>query len=685
MYLSSLPDEIQKSNTCSGVRQYECLWRNSKGHIDTILFEETPCFRSLECLLFVNSYSDKRCGKCQAELRNFRKIMLRKEERIDKNASAESAKVLNKFLSPEELKEKAERLRKSKRQEKKRADRLKERLEKNKIKLDEYSHNDLLQIFMENQHKLTPEQRQFWEAQVNALKVKNKKNIHWDPVMIRLALHWQHQLGNTGYDSLRKFISLPCTRRLYDYSHVYKSKEGCQEEFLRDVKKLVEKSGTEKHFKYVNLMFDEMHIRSGLVISRSTGELIGYTNLSEVEVVLKRLTDKDAGVSANYRPSLAKKVLVYLAKGITSSVSDVVAVYTTDDSLLASQLYSRTWEVVYFLECADIHVLSLTFDGAPTNIKFIQMHGKYNEHDAFLYATNNLAAEEKRPIYFIVDPPHLLKTCRNCLANSFCHKKCRKLWKNGEEMSWEVFVQIYEFSKTMKFCDTKPTKAHIKLTSFSCMKVIYAVQIFSASVANFLEKYKTHETFQKYQINELVKFIRLMNRFFDCMNAKVSNKGSSKKKSSDTLPYSNVNDERFHFLTGEFLQYFDDWEEDVKKRLGFTKKEKQRMNLSHQFLHAIRITVHSFVSAIRFMINIGATEVNGQDFNQDLLEQYFSTMRAAGGANNNPGERQVHLTRAKIHAIGQQGVTTTKGNTLVQKRDCSLDSSPLPALKRTRK
>ena len=65
-------------------------------------------------------------------------------------------------------------------------------------------------------------------------------------------------------------------------------------------------------------------------------------------------------------------------------------------------------------------------DGAKSNRRFFQLHSHSLEEPA--YKVLNPFANEERYIYFISDPPHLVKTLRNCLANSGAHKRTRNMW-----------------------------------------------------------------------------------------------------------------------------------------------------------------------------------------------------------------------------------------------------------------
>ena len=68
-------------------------------------------------------------------------------------------------------------------------------------------------------------------------------------------------------------------------------------------------------------------------------------------------------------------------------------------------------------------VMSLTCDGASTNRRLWKLHTEGGET---IHKVNNIFAKEaERPLFFISDPPHLLKTVQNCWWNSK-----RKLWVN---------------------------------------------------------------------------------------------------------------------------------------------------------------------------------------------------------------------------------------------------------------
>ncbi|KAK3925996.1 Transposable element P transposase [Frankliniella fusca] len=500
--------------------------------------------------------------------------------------------------------------------------------------------------------------------QMKALsKRKNPRTIRWNPFVIKLALHLQ-MLSTSAYEYMQHFIKLPSLRTLYDFTHVVKAKQGSHDFILED---LMKQLPTETHQQYFNLEFDEISIHADIVIKKSTGEVVGYTNLREVEVALAEV---EAEISkAEFVNTPATKALVFMAQGVTNGLIGVVGVYGTD-CLSAGQLYSRAWDTIYNMESRGLKVTCLICDGASMNKKFFKMHAQWIDADhplipGIVYATSNLASCEKKPLYFIVDPPHLLKTLRNCLANSYAHKKSRKMWKGNEKLSWKSIELLYEVTKNDKFRSNKLTRAHINLSSHGCMKVIYACQTMSDSVARDLKRFENDLRFEDHDLSQLCTFIKLTNDAFDCWNSDGDIKGKRNKENHLLQPYTSKTDTRFEFLQGEFLDFFHKWHQDIQNRKGkFKKEERERMFISQQSYEALQITVHGFVRAIRFLLDKGATTIDGRKYNQDKLEQYFGIVRMARGASDNPSMPELEQNVLSTYIQGNQARPPKRGNTI---------------------
>ncbi|KAK3912214.1 Transposable element P transposase [Frankliniella fusca] len=681
-YLTLLACRLMRFKICSAVREHQDAWEafaeRKNGHVED--YFDVSAIRSVKCKIL--TVGIETCGFC----RHLYYSLVQHKRRRSKSDATDSnlKKTNNRYLLQSQLEKKLKLIAKEKRRTKEDVRRLKQRVQKllqeKSVSVNEEFGKDFANILNDNTDKMTELEKIFWQQQAEALKKRGaaSRTMRWHPAMIRLALHLR-MLSPSGYDFLRGIITLPSERRLYDYSQFTDIKEGVQQDLLEHLQGAIAKECCSDSEKYFSLLLDEMSIRSDLVYSSRTGELIGYTNLSSMESSMRELQAEMEGKT--YEKRLAKKVLVFMLNGAVNNIQFVPAVFSTDD-LSAAQLYMRTWDVIYAVEEAGAKVLTVIFDGASVNRKFITMN--FNAGDkAFIHKTKNTASGESRDLYFMLDPPHLIKTFRNCLANSYSHRQSRRLWKDGQHLSWKAIEALYEITKNDKFKTTKLTKAHIYLTSFSCMKVSLSSQVLSRSVAEALVENKDVSPLKEVYSEELVKLIRLLNKTFDCLNGSTDSK--KKETNKDLEAYVSAADPRFEFLELTFLGFLSDWEKSISRRAGkFSKQERSRMIISHQTLEGFKITIASFVQVVRFLLSRGSQHVSARKFNQDPLEQYFSTQRRARGSDDNPTLKQVLHTRLSLQAQGQ-GIYSSgrKGNTEVLKRpQDNIDDSPLPVRKK---
>ena len=133
-------------------------------------------------------------------------------------------------------------------------------------------------------------------------------------------------------------------------------------------------------------------------------------------------------VSDSQKPQLATHMLVFMVCGIVSNLKFAYAQFPCS-SLTADQLHSLVWGCIRRLEGIGFKVLATTCDGASCNRKFMKLHGEAAE---LVHKTENPYSNEPRPLFFISDAPHLIKTTRNCWANSFAHSNSRSLCVSGQ-------------------------------------------------------------------------------------------------------------------------------------------------------------------------------------------------------------------------------------------------------------
>ena len=224
------------------------------------------------------------------------------------------------------------------------------------------------------------------------------------------------------------------------------------------------------------------------------GALIGFANLGDINMHLSNFERYlEMGVVPAEQP-LAKSMLVLMVRGLFSGLQFPYAQFPCA-SLRGDQMFHIVWKAVGRLERYGFHVLGLTCDGLAANRQLFQLHSPRGSKQ-LVHKVSNPYSKEPRDLFFFSDPPHLLKTIRNCLAN-----KTRHLWVNQciiiitmyiilhvyflqfhQPISWSHIVKLYLDSTDHVQSPglslvPKLKYEHIYLTSFSKMRVDLAAQV----------------------------------------------------------------------------------------------------------------------------------------------------------------------------------------------------------------
>ncbi len=316
------------------------------------------------------------------------------------------------------------------------------------------------------------------------------------------------------------------------------------------------------------------------------------------------------------------------------------------------------WEAVSILELScNLWVIAATSDGASPNRKFFRLHAKLDNNcgkDVVHRAVN--IYDPSRYIFFFADATHLMKTTRNCLAHSGAGKCARYMWNSGMSLLWKHVTDMYyaDLDRELKLLP-KLRYEHVNFSCFSVMRVNLAVQVLSSRMSAVLSNFGPPEA------AATANLCKVMDKFFDCLNVRSLVEHKTKRK-QDLKPYSCPQDERLAWLEGEFLKYFEDWEESIERRADreYSQSEKTRMFISRQTHEGLKITVQSVVEATKFLLSEGADFVLTERFNQDPVEEYFGHQRKLGRRNDNPDLRSFGYNDNAIRI--QRRIATVVGN-----------------------
>lgn len=672
-------------DVCVGANHMETrnVWYMiGNSYVDTNPYKEVKYVetcRSVSCLRIIELGHGKRCKECSAVMNNI-------IERKDFLLSATAKKTVgNQHLTREQAIQKAEQAQAEIRKKDKQIAYLKTRmqdiLEAEGVNLEDDLSENFTAILMASP-KLTEVQKWFLQEQWNQAHHSDSRVHRWHPAMIRLALHLQWT-SDAAYEDWRDLgiIKLPCKRTLFDYSHAIQAKDGINEGILKLVFKRVE--NFLEYQKFHNVLCDGMHVSQNLVYRKSDGVLVGYSTLDDVDKELQKFDNYVTGKEpvVNER-QLATEVVAYMLKGVASDVKCVVASYPCK-VWTKSMMYARSWDVIRILEKNGLKVLSFICDGHPVNRAFFKMHTPITKktHFGVVFDTLNFCAPIERPIFFISDLCHVLKTMRNGFYNSGeGSKKPRWLIKNGEHIEWKTIVRLYLMYKNCNFRKSYKLNAkNVFPNSYSKMRVRDAAQVLSDTIALDIEQQKWPHT------SETVKFIRYCNKFFDCLNGAHSSQAGRHRK-PDLAAYTSLDDERFTWLNDVFLMYLVEWREEVEA-MPWTPRVKERSLLPRTTYEGIELAIKGIEGATKYFLDPekgGGKFVMARVFSQDPLEQHFSGQRARGGGNRNPNVSAFQHQQVRSALQRDLGVGKKRGNVTNEgEGGMKISAEPLQKRKRT--
>ena len=176
----------------------------------------------------------------------------------------------------------------------------------------------------------------FWKQQHQALS--KGRGVRWHPLMIKFCLYLHH-CSSKAYKVLRnsKCLQLPSQRTLRDYSHCNMSGAGFSTATDEQLREYVNPGETLSHKSLVGLLFDEMHIKEGLIFNKNTGNLVGFVELGDVNDAFIKYSNSESDSDLSSVP-LTKSFLFIMVRGLTSDLTFAYAQFPVE-SLKGSQMF----------------------------------------------------------------------------------------------------------------------------------------------------------------------------------------------------------------------------------------------------------------------------------------------------------------------------------------------------------
>lgn len=441
-------------------------------------------------------------------------------------------------------------------------------------------------------------------------KTNNKTASKEFPHSVKSFAITLHFFSPKAYNYLRSkfYNSLPHPKTLSRWYTAISAKPGFSQETIDFLKLKVKNTKPKKII--CSVVFDEMAIRQHLEYDGTNyyGH-VDFGNCLDGESV-----------------ELAKEVLVFLIVCINESWKVPLGYFFTS-GLNSNQKASLLQQALNLACDIGLVIANVTFDGCPANI------GMMTHFNCYLNASDIRSdfIFNKRKIYFLPDPVHMLKLVRNC----FGEKKII-IDGNGGVINFAYIQKLADLQESEGLhLGTKLRRQHLNFFNQK-MKVKLAIQLLSESVATALLFCKNNLELDEFrECSPTANFIRQINNAFDILNShKLSNFGFKQ-----ALCRLNINKVESFFK--EFKEYilslkFVDGTEIVKSQrktgfIGFIMDLHTVISLFHDF------NTNNF---LKFLPTY--------KLNQDHLELFFSSIRSQGGHNNNPTCRQFTSAYKKI-------------------------------------
>jgi hypothetical protein len=333
------------------------------------------------------------------------------------------------------------------------------------------------------------------------------KTYPWSAETIKRGLQTRAATGKNGYEyvRLRLGIPLPSYRSLCDHTESFKMAPGIQDDVLDLLELKAKQLSIEE--RDCALLLDEVQLEPKVEYDTSLKRMTGYIS---PEFLFE-----------GREPTVAEHALVFMVKGIRKPYKQPIAWFLTGKSTTGTQLWSVTKQVIEQLYARSLCVRAVTSDMGSANVgMWRQADLNTNDEDNTACSTVHPCIQGK-PLYFMADVPHLLKSVRNCLENSTIVVSMDVVKANNlpcREVRLQHISGIVDIQETYELKLVPGlSRANIHPGQYGKMKVGNSTKVFShtsASVLNDLVK----EGVISDNARTTAWFCELMNSWFDIMS-----------------------------------------------------------------------------------------------------------------------------------------------------------------------
>lgn len=430
-----------------------------------------------------------------------------------------------------------------------------------------------------------------------------------------------------------KFLTVPCAKTLLDLLDEIPLEPGLCQPVLDHLSVQVQNKLKRKD-KYCTLMFDEMAIQKGLYFNKRTGRVEGFEDFGK----------------RGRTTRCANEALVFMLRGINSRWKMPIAYYFTRDTVTSEMLARLIPEVIMAAKEIGLTVLCSVSDQGSTNrgaISILRSKCEEGEYEP-VYRVN-----EEMKVVHIFDIPHILKNIRNNLLTGDLHV-CE-----GVVAKWQHLIDYYEYDQLQLGGKSGLRIEHVHPQGRTKMRVKFAIQPMGEKTCNKMEAVILASEGRKlaHCVPTILTFA-LIDLFFDLTNG--HGMGDTKKP--------------FRCLVNASSPHHLMWETMIKKLQSwkYVYNEGEMKGHSHRppCLGGWIDDVKGFQRLWQTCENLGFKSLDLRRFNQDPVENLFSSIRQSNGSNRRP--TSVQFTSALKTAV----INNLSGSN-IRNKNCTDDEDVL--------
>lgn len=454
---------------------------------------------------------------------------------------------------------------------------------------------------------------------------KNNRRFSDDFKDIALSIFYH---SPKTYRFLKTIITLPSVKTLRTYQNKFPVYTGFNETVLANLKECFEKAPLKD--RAVSIMIDEISLTAEIHYDRGTDKFIGLV---------------DDGTSR--LPIPATSALVVMVTWLNKTMKQVVGYWLLGGKANSDRTHNVILDAVDKVSETGLIVKSVICDQGPRNQGFVKKMNITVEKPYF--------ERKNHKIFFIFDPPHLIKSMRNNVM-----KKTLKY--KGGYVYWTVLEKVFKLSRARPLnLIPKISEKHFDMSShFSKMKVSLATQVFSESMYTALLVYKTmFPTEFPEKDDKTLDFIKDIDKLFDCMNSSLSR---------PTVP------NKLNFAISENSGHAD----FMLSMLETLQSAKFVDTKQPPCLKGLKLSTNAVLQlAEDLRTNYDIPLTHTRRLNQDPLENLFAVVRQQHGCSVNPSPRQFEGGMRQIFILNLSKISA-KTNC---ENDCNKTFAKLSKLK----